>query len=184
MSEDSLIRFASPTLAGLKTGSLFGYPCKCAEEACRDVREINHLLSPKGIIALPLAFQQDRVLLYIYRPALLRRDLGDPRARSLLADRGYPLNSMNRCICTLSGRLKAEGTFPHEIGLFLGYPPEDVEGFVNNKAANFKCSGTWKVYGNEEKAKAAFNKYRKCTECYVKQHERGTSLSKLAVSFS
>ena len=112
------------------------------------------------------------------------RDLGDPRARRLLADRGYPLHSMNRCICTLSSRVKAADQFPHEIGLFLGYPPEDVEGFVENNAANFKCIGAWKVYGNEEKAKTAFLKYRKCTECYTRQHKHGTSLAKMAVSFS
>lgn len=45
------------------------------------------------------------------------------------------------------------GEFPHEVGLFLGYPPEDVEGFIENKARSCKITGYWKVYSDEEKAK-------------------------------
>ena len=38
--------------------------------------------------------------------------------------------------------------FPHEIGIFLGYPLADVAGFIRNKGRNCKCIGTWKVYGD------------------------------------
>ena len=41
------------------------------------------------------------------------------------------------------------GEFPHEVGLFLSYPPEDVKGFIAHRANDFKCAGLWKVYGNE-----------------------------------
>ena len=45
----------------------------------------------------------------------------------------------------------AGGDFPHEIGLLLGYPPEDVSGFIENGGKNFLCSGYWKVYkGRQE----------------------------------
>lgn len=46
--------------------------------------------------------------------------------------------------------------FPHEIGLFLGYPLEDVQGFIENRAEGYKCVGCWKVYGDEEYAKQEF----------------------------
>ena len=45
------------------------------------------------------------------------------------------------------------GEFPHEVGLFLSYPPEDVKGFIDHRANDFKCAGLWKVYGDEEKAR-------------------------------
>ena len=32
------------------------------------------------------------------------------------------------------------GEFPHEVGLFLSYPPEDVKGFIDHRANNFKCT--------------------------------------------
>lgn len=56
-------------------------------------------------------------------------------------------------------KLREEPDFPHEIGLFLGYPLEDVKGFIENKADSSKCSGCWKVYGNEQKALKLFEKY-------------------------
>lgn len=52
------------------------------------------------------------------------------------------------------------GEFPHEVGLFLSYPPEDVKGFIDHRTNNFKCAGLWKVYGDEEKARSLFAKYK------------------------
>ena len=40
------------------------------------------------------------------------------------------------------------------MGLFLSYPPEDVKGFIDHRANDFKCAGLWKVYGDEEKARS------------------------------
>ena len=33
------------------------------------------------------------------------------------------------------------GELPHEVGLFLSYPPEDVKGFIDHRANDFKCAG-------------------------------------------
>ena len=74
------------------------------------------------------------------------------------------------------------GEFPHEVGLFLSYPPEDVKGFIDHRANNFKCAGLWKVYGDEEKARLLFAKYRKCTEIYCALWQSGSKLEQLAVA--
>ena len=37
--------------------------------------------------------------------------------------------------------------FPHEIGVFLGYPLEDVVGFIRHRGKCFTCCGCWKSYG-------------------------------------
>ena len=74
------------------------------------------------------------------------------------------------------------GEFPREVGLFLSYPPEDVKGFIDHRANNFKCAGLWKVYGDEEKARLLFAKYRKCTEIYCALWQSGLKLEQLAVA--
>ena len=74
------------------------------------------------------------------------------------------------------------GEFPHEVGLFLSYPPEDVKGFIDHRAGGFKCTGLWKVYGDEEKARSLFEKYRKCTEIYCTLWQSGSKLEQLAVA--
>ena len=74
------------------------------------------------------------------------------------------------------------GEFPHEVGLFLSYPPEDVKGFIDHRANDFKCAGLWKVYGDEEKARSLFAKYKKCTEIYCTLWQSGSKLEQLAVA--
>ena len=69
MSEEILIRQGAPTLAGIKTGSLFPCPCEDHEALMTDIRRLNRRLSPKGLCLLPLRFLPGRALLYLYRPA-------------------------------------------------------------------------------------------------------------------
>ena len=82
----------------------------------------------------------------------------------------------------LSKRLNETKEFPHEIGLFLGYPPEDVKGFIDNRAEGYKCIGCWKVYGDEENAKRKFECYKKCTDVYCAQWANGKSIERLTVA--
>ena len=110
-----------------------------------------------------------------------------------LALRCIPPQVLDRCSFTLRSdgryqveelarRLTAAGGFPHEIGLFLSYPPEDVLGFILNKACNHKCVGCWKVYGDEQAAKCIFRRYKKCSKIYSQQWEQGKSIEQLTVA--
>ena len=77
----------------------------------------------------------------------------------------------------LRRRLEAGGGFPHEMGLFLGYPPEDVRGFWENGGRNYKYSGVWKVYSDDvEGARAAFRRYSRCRDAICKRLAGGISL--------
>jgi len=89
MSEEMVVRQCAPTLAGIKTGSLFPCPCTDRDALLDEVRQLNRRLSPKGLCLLPLRFTEGSALLYLYRPATLRRDLSDDLARRLLAEAGY-----------------------------------------------------------------------------------------------
>ena len=152
MSVDYVIQHAAPTLAGIKTGNLF--PCffSSPQAMVRDLRAINQVLVPRGLRLLPLRRDNTRVLLYLFRPAALSRDLSRGEARRLLRQAGYQDLAQHACLRELKRRLQAGGTFPHEIGLFLGYPPEDVAGFMTHQGKHCKCVGCWKVYGDEAAA--------------------------------
>ena len=182
MAEEILIRQGAPTLAGIKTGSLFPCPCKDREDLLADIRRLNQRLSPKGLCLLPIRFLAGQALLYLYRPAVLRRDLRDARAPELLRQAGYEDESCARCVARLACRFRESGEFPHEVGLFLSYPPEDVKGFIDHRANGFKCAGLWKVYGDEAKAQALFAKFKKCTEIYCALWQTGSKLEQLAVA--
>jgi hypothetical protein len=77
--------------------------------------------------------------------------------------------------------MTSDESFPHEVGLFLGYPPEDVKGFMEDARRGVKCAGCWKVYGNGEEAVKTFSRYKKCTDIYRKELSKGRSLLQLTV---
>ena len=183
MSIDYVIQHAAPTLAGIKTGNLFPCTFTSTQDMVRDLREVNRVLVPRGLRLLPLRRKDDRALLYLFRPADLSRDLAGQKARRLLREAGYG-DDLTHLVCLreLTRRLREGEDFPHEIGLFLGYPPEDVAGFMTHRGKNCKCVGCWKVYGDEEKARSLFEKYRKCTEIYCALWQSGLKLEQLAVA--
>ncbi len=182
MSEDILIRHCAPTLAGLKTGSLFSCPCAARGELLAELRRLNRLLVPKGLRALPLRIQKGRALIYLFRPAGLESDLANTQARALLQQAGYTHLGGARCVGELIRRLDESEEFPHEIGLFLSYPPEDVKGFIENRGSGCKCVGCWKVYGDEQAARRRFARYRACTAAYCRKHAQGATVEHLAVA--
>ena len=182
MSEELLIQHCAPTLAGLKTGSLVTAPCPDVPAVLAQLRQWNRRLSPKGVQILPLRFTPGHVLLYLYRSRQLESDLRQRGAAAILRKKGYPDTATGRCLAQLMAHLRQDAEFPHEIGLFLGYPPEDVQGFMENKAARHKLAGCWKVYGDVDAAQQTFARYKKCTRVYLEQWRRGATLERLTVS--
>ena len=79
-------------------------------------------------------------------------------------------------------RFSHGGDFPHEIGIFLGYPLGDVIGFIQNLGKNCKCTGCWKVYCDECSAKKTFDKFKKCTEVYTRLWSQGRTVLQLTVA--
>ena len=82
---------------------------------------------------------------------------------------------------TLLDVLSSE-SFPHEIGLFLGYPLPDVLGYIQNRGKNSKLCGAWQVYGDAAEAERSFRRFRKCSELYKRRYNGGESLMQLTVS--
>lgn len=182
MSEELLVRQCAPTLAGIKTGSLFPCPYDDRASLLADIRRLNRQLVPKGLCLLPIRYQERRALLYLYRPAELQRDLESHLAQDILQQAGYGCKGCAHCVARLIRRFRESGEFPHEVGLFLSYPPEDVRGFIEHRACDFKCAGLWKVYGDEEKACKMFERFKKCTEIYCALWRSGSNIEQLMVA--
>lgn len=68
------------------------------------------------------------LLIYVYRSERLKRDLSNKTVQTFLKSKGYPCDNFMCCINRLIKKLREESDLPHEIGLFLGYPLEDVKG--------------------------------------------------------
>ncbi len=182
MPEKEIVQHCSPTLAGIKTGSLF--LCSYESEAGlrRDIAQWNARLGKKGIHFTVLRTRNGRALIYTYRVSRLAKVLSNAEIASFLAENGYPSAQPEECLACLSQRLANRKDFPHEIGVFLGYPLDDIKAFIANGGANCKCVGCWKVYSNEKTAKKTFQKYKKCTQIYCQKHAEGTGIDSLTVA--
>lgn len=182
MSEEMILRHCSPTLARIKTANLFSCSVKSNEELKSFLRKFNKQFSKKGLRILPLKYKDGRALIYVYRPNMLLSDFEHQYANKTLTDLGYCTKSPNKCIGRLIKRMEECVDFPHEIGFFLGYPAEDVHGFIEKGPRQCKCTGCWKVYSDEDRAKKLFEKYKKCSSIYALKWADGYSLDRLTVS--
>lgn len=176
--EEALVHHCAPTLAALKPASLFRYLPRAEENPVQQLREWNALLSARGLRIMPLkrCRAPEGYLLYVYRRAELKRRLNEPEMQEFLAREGYTLSDdCERMLTQLSRRLRSGTEFPHEIGVFLGYPMEDIVGFIENGGKNYRYCGCWKVYGDVAGAKQLFAQYKKCTQIFTASYARGDS---------
>jgi len=180
MLERAIIDHASPTLARLKLGNLFNHPM--GEHFCEEFVELRDQLQDRGVTMTILKVAKGKALIYIYRANELERTLMNEEVRQLLRACGYGSFDASGAIETLKGRLNDLDAFPHEIGVFLGYPIEDVLGFIQNGGRNCLSCGCWKVYSNECAALEAFARFEKCKAVYQRLFASGCPLTRLTVA--
>lgn len=179
--ETSLIEHCAPTLAGMKTAGMFNYFYQEKNRTFDELEFINKKLNPRGVYMEALLWREKSVLLYVYRLRHLQNELLRPGVMELLRQYGYTCHEAKDCIRYLKVRLYHYDCFPHEIGIFLGYPLEDVKGFIENNGKNCKSCGMWKVYCNEAEKQKLFDKFRRCTQVYRKVFDEGRQLVQMTV---
>ncbi len=173
------------------------------------VKYCQRQVSSAGVSIRILAWKRCGALVYVYRPRELAAYLVDRRAAHPLENEGYRPGNLDACLDELSRRLQNRSSesakqgakrvhdeskpcpcsnrvcrseFPHEIGFFLGYPYEDVIGFIKNRGQNYLEVGPWKVYANQSQARRTFARYRRCARIYARAYRCGQSLRRLTVS--
>ena len=165
----------APTLAALKPASLFHW-----SGDAQPLKAWARKFAACGIGLTSLKRCPDGgCLLYLYRGRWIRDILADPDNAAFLRAYGYETErGMGALLRRLSERLNGD-SFPHEIGVFLGYPLEDVRGFIENGGRNYTCRGCGKAYGDPEIAQRRFDCYRRCTEIYRRNLRMGVALERL-----
>jgi hypothetical protein len=167
--ERIFINQCGPVLFGGKPSALFWVSTEKCFSCLLDL--INQI--DRGASAIVLKKTKSGFLILFYKPGVLNRVIMEPDTQKLLRSFGYPEGgpaSRRRGVPEesyldiLQNRMLQSSEFPHEIGLFLGYPSEDVAGFIEQKGQNYKYCGLWKVYGNVKKAVNLFQQYEECRQ--------------------
>lgn len=180
--ENILIAHCSPTLASLKTANLFTVAYSCTQELEREVLNLDEMLRAKGVRVTIIRRSNEKALVYVYRENKLAADLQRTSVQTFLQAHGYQYTTVQEAVDHLKTRFQSLDSFPHEIGLFLGYPPDDVQAFIKHKGQHCKACGYWKVYSNEQEALRLFAKFKKCTAVYLRHWRNGSSVIQLTVA--
>jgi hypothetical protein len=165
-----LAAYGAPVLLGKKPAALFARP-PWWDERRRGPG------GRRGLRFLYFTRPGGPALIFAFRPGLLARTLKNPLTRRILADLGYPASAgPEASLAGLARRFKESREFPHEVGLFLGYPPPDVLGFIRHRGAHCKLCGLWKVYDDVEGAAALFEEYARCKRRLLDHLRRGGTI--------
>lgn len=139
------------------------------------VREIRHavlLFGKLGIEYYILAESGEKILVFFYRRNLLEACLHRPGVLQFLSRYGYEEKNVFSMLASLSRRMGGYQAgamdFPHEMGLFLGYPLPDVKLYTEKKGSGALLTGYWKVYTSPGEAKETFRKYDAAKEEMIK----------------
>jgi hypothetical protein len=158
-------------------------------------RAIAQCLSSVGRVGASMTILLQRktgALVFVYRADDLARVLSHGPSRSFLDGRGYDTSSPTACVASLRQHMEEHEClrgkysaceFPHEVGLFLGYPYADVMGFIENRGQRSLCTGRWKVYSDEARARNMLACYNRVTALFDRLYEEGSTIEQMARSF-
>ena len=182
--EKDLLTFASPALLGRKQANLFSFSIDCLPDYRKEIARYKKELAPLGISVEYLYCLQNRVYLLVYRKDMMLQYLRQPAVKEFLIKEGYPANigeeeSLYQTLCILRKHIIQGAEFPHEVGFFFGYPPEDVFSFIREKGQNYKLVGDWKVYGDGKAALRTFRSYARCRKRLMEQATAGADIVSL-----
>ncbi len=160
-----------------------------------------NILAKYGFCLRVCAEYNDRICIFAYRPNLLKSVLTRFCVAEVLYQHGYTAYDVDKNIDELIERLSLYhldrgalsvpfslinrkqssqlAEFPHEIGLFLGYPVEDVVSFIASKGAQSVSVGQWKVYHNNERAQKQFEVMKRWEDELLSRFNTGSSFKEL-----
>jgi hypothetical protein len=176
-----------PTLLNIKPSTLVQLRKKYGNKEDL-LRNLNNAMKQFSCKYTELYENEEIVSIFIYQDKLLLATLEIPEYQEYLSEMGYQLKNneftplfnqlrlkfdlyhSDKQRCSLERKennkdcnyeSESSNGFPHEIGILLGYPLQDVKDFIRNKGQNSKLSGCWKVYYNTEQAYEIFELYHK-----------------------
>ena len=164
----------APLIMGLKISNLMMLPRECEAEVLA-------FLETTDLSVFLLHRTEHRVSLLLFRAGELQAYLRRPEIAAILREAGYPEGDLPELLGIMKERYAANRSrnddFPHEMGVFLGYPAEDVRGFMEKRQSLY--SGYWRVYGHVEEKKRIFRAYENARDTLIQLLHEGLSLTEI-----
>lgn len=145
---------------------------------------LRKILHGIGIRYVVLVKKKTQRLVFLFRSERLSRTLGQEEVKAFLTELGYDVSSLGMLLQRLESRFSQymrDNCFPHEIGLFLGYPLCDVKGFMEHNGEACLHSGYWKIYDNENQTLKRFHAFDIAKQTAIREWFSGKSITEIAV---
>lgn len=194
----TFVRCAAGVITFDKPAALFSFTSYKSCNSCKSIVcsnptlraflcGVTRELSMFGVTLLTTsAISGGKMSFIAYRTELVEDILAKPECCKFLADLGHHTESVQALMKSIRSRIFAyhakKAAFPHEIGLVLGYPLADVQGFMKGQTEVF--TSAWKVYDNSEETRLRLEQL-KDAEAHCKfRFYQGESLVQILSSFS
>lgn len=150
----------------------------------KELARISMKLHNTNISLIILCTCKKRHLVMVYRAKELEEHLRSKEVSDYLREFGYRrddfISNLIRLHQRMNGFYNKMKEFPHEVGVFLGYPICDIKGFLENKGERYLHSGYWKIYGNLEETRKKFLSYDEARETAIDEFLSGRELESIA----
>lgn len=163
----------APLIMRLKVSNLFSI-------SHENVNKVIAMLKNTDISYYILLKTSKKTTLLLYREKELQEYLRNSNTRHALEDLGYSNIELEKILPIFRRRYQeymlGSKNFPHEMGLLLGYPVEDVVGFIKHEGKNYLHTGYWKVYENVDEKVELFLQFEQAKERLVHLISNGGSI--------
>lgn len=129
-----------------------------------------------NIECFELVHSNETIIVLFYNKESLTRYLNQKNNKAFLQNLGYDSSMTLKEKLNMLKERYSLYKCPHEIGIFLGIPVEDVLGFLKCNGRDCLACGYWKVYDNEKEALKVFEKYNKCKSKFARLYLEGMDL--------
>lgn len=158
-----LIYNISPVLEGIKPASIITF-----SRSGRNLKRLwklygKSLIKNNEIKYLELYEGCSSISIMFYNCKLLERLMGQGEIRDFYKELGYRFQADVEFLLAQM-KFKYQKECPHEIGVLLGIPLEDVKSFMDERNQECLAAGYWKVYNNLEEALNIFKTYDQIRE--------------------
>lgn len=164
-----LARCIAPTLRNAKPSSLVSLP--------QELKIDNIRLATENLEMMLLYKLKVSQMVFIFNRKMLINTIDNDNVLELLRGYSYPQEfELDLYLEHLKKRLidfkENKSGFAHEVGVFLGYPYQDVRDFIESKKACCFC-GYWKVFNEPQKALKTMQNYANAEVQVLYAHASG-----------
>ena len=174
--ETQLALQCAPLITGLKISNMLIVSNK-------DEKLVRIILKRTGISCYRLLQNEKKITLLLFRRNQLEKFLEREDVSEVLREEGYVEIQLGRILSIFQMRYRAymncSKIFPHEMGLLLGYPVEDVTGFMVHGGKNSLYSGYWKVYADVARKLEIFKQFEMAKEMLIRLVSSGVSMEEI-----